>query len=68
MCECLTYDDGEMHLCRVCADAWREEERLRALFTPERMVKPDADSLSQFEPYYRIPAVMVDREEREVLF
>ncbi len=27
MCECLTYDDGEMHLCVVCADAWRENEK-----------------------------------------
>ena len=28
MCECLTYDDGEMHLCLVCADEWREREQL----------------------------------------
>ena len=26
MCECLEYEDGEMHLCVVCADMWRAWE------------------------------------------
>ncbi len=25
MCECLTYDDGSMRLCVVCADMWRAD-------------------------------------------
>lgn len=27
MCECVEFEDGEMHLCVVCADEWRDYRR-----------------------------------------
>lgn len=41
MCEYLTYEDGAMHLCKVCADHHRELtaecERLRKELSRHRM-------------------------------
>ncbi len=42
MCECLEYEDGEMHLCAMCADEWRAFQKKAQERPPVTL--PDLDA------------------------